>query len=70
MNLHFNELYEWEIAHKNELIQEIASEQKKELENSVKIGRHIKNPFEKLKFCTDFNIKDDLFCQRFLSQYR
>ena len=59
-----------EKGHKYDKIQEIAEQDKREVEESFKIGRDVKAPFEKLHFCTDFGIKDDLYLERFMEQYR
>ena len=48
----------------------MAEKQKEELEESFKIGRNVKNPHDKLHICTDYGIKDDIYCNRFMSQYR
>ena len=58
-----------EKQHKYDIIQEIAEEDQEKVEIQFKIGRNVKDPFDRLQFCSDFEIKDDLYLERFVQQY-
>ena len=55
-----------ELDRKNEILQEIVEEEKKKIEDSFLIGRHVKDPHEKLHFCSRIEIVDDIFRNRFI----
>ena len=58
-----------EKQHKYDIIQEIAEEDQEKVETQFKIGRNVKDPFDRLQFCSDFEMKDDLYLERFVQQY-
>lgn len=40
------------------------------MEYSFLVGRHVRNPFEKIHICTSYDIADDPYLHIFLEQYR